>query len=153
MVMSNTQNQQKKLNKQIDKLNNLIDRNKNKIEDFQHRVKGLEEQNHTHTQLIQFLSDTLNLTPTILYDSGRDKKYVYGKVWWFSNGVGSKKKEYRYFLGKMDKKKPKSFWENKLLSVFYEKEKGSIVKVFLYMNNLNWKLKSLEGMIKRREGK
>ena len=122
MVMSNTHNQQKKLNKKIIKLNKLIDSNKSKIEDFQSRVKELEEQNHTHTQLIQFLSDTINLTPTILYNSGRDKKYVYGKVWWFSNGVGSKKKEYRYFLGKMDKKKPKSFWEDKLLSVFYEKE-------------------------------
>ena len=123
MVMSNTQNYQKKLNKQIDKLNKLIYRNKDKIEDFQHRIGELEEQNQTHTQLIQFYKDTINLTPTILYNSGRDKKYVYGKVWWFSNGIGSKKKEYRYFLGKMDKKKPKSFWEDKLLSVFYEKEK------------------------------
>ena len=122
MVMSNTQNQQKKLNKQIVKLNKLIDGNKSNIEDFQQRVKGLEEQNHTHTQLIKFYEDTLNLTPTILYNSGRDGKYVYGKVWWFSNGVGSKKKEYRYFLGKMDKKKLKSFWENKLLSVFYDRE-------------------------------
>jgi len=127
--MSNTINQQKKLQKQIDKLSNLIDKNNNKIEDFQSRVKVLEEQNHTHTQLIQFYEDTLNLTPTILYDSGRDKKYVYGKVWWFKDGVGSKKKEYRYFLGKMDKKKPKSFWEDKLLSVFYEKEKETIEKI------------------------
>jgi hypothetical protein len=127
--MGNTLNQQKKLQKQIVKLSNLIKKNNDKMEDFQSRVKGLEEQNHTHTQLIQFLSDTLNLTPTILYDSGRDKKYVYGKVWWFSNGVGSKKKEYRYFLGKMDKKKPKSFWKDKLLSVFYEKEKETIEKM------------------------
>ena len=129
MVMSNTQNQQKKLNKQIVKLNKLIDGNKSNIEDFQQRVKGLEEQNHTHTQLIQFYKDTINLTPTILFNSGRDKKYVYGKVWWFKDGVGSKKKEYRYFLGKMDKKKPKSFWEDKLLSVFYEKEKETIEKI------------------------
>jgi len=127
--MGNTLNQQKKLQKQIVKLSNLIKKNNDKMEDFQSRVKGLEEQNHTHTQLIQFLSDTLNLTPTILYDSGRDKKYVYGKVWWFSNGVGSKKKEYRYFLGKMDKKKPKSFWEDKLLSVFYEKETIENIKL------------------------
>ena len=129
MVMSNTQNQQKKLNKQIVKLNKLIDSNKSKIEDFRDRVGVLEEQNHTHTQLIQFYEDTLNLTPTILYNSGRDGKYVYGKVWWFKGGVGSKKKEYRYFLGKMDKKKPKSFWEDKLLSVFYEKEKETIEKI------------------------
>ena len=127
--MSNTINHQKKLQKQIDKLNNLIDRNKNKIEDFQQRVKGLEEQNHTHTQLIQFYEDTLNLTPTILYSSGREKRYVYGKVWWFKDGVGSKKKEYRYFLGKMDNKKPKSFWKDKLLSVFSEKEKETIEKI------------------------
>ena len=127
--MGNTLNQQKKLQKQIDKLSNLIDKNKDKIEDFQQRVKGLEEQNHTHTQLIQFYKDTLNLTPTILYNSGRDKKYVYGKVWWFSDGMGSKKKGYRYFLGKMDEKKPKSFWEDKLLSVFFEKEKETIEKI------------------------
>ena len=100
-----------------------------KIEDFQQRVKGLEEENQNHIQLIQFYKDTLNLTPTTLYNSGRDKKYVYGKVWWYSNGVGSKKKEYRYFLGKMDKKKLKSFWEDKLLSVFYEKEKEIIEKI------------------------
>ena len=129
MVMSNTQNQQKKLNRQIDKLNKLIDGNKSKIEDFQQRVGGLEEQNHTNTQLIQFYEDTLNLTPTILYSSGRDKKYVYGKVWWFKDGVGSKKKEYRYFLGKMDKKKPKSFWKDKLLNTFFEKEKETIEKI------------------------
>ena len=129
--MSNTLNQQKKLQKQIDKINTLINSNESKIEDFQSRVKELEEQNHTHTQLIQFLSDTINLTPTILYNSGRDKKYVYGKVWWFSNGVESKKKEYRYFLGKMDKKKPKSYWEDKLLSVFFEKEKETIEKIKL----------------------
>ena len=129
MVMSNTHNQQKKLNKQIDKLNKLIYSNKGKIEDFQHRVKGLEEQNHTHTQLIQFYEDTINLTPTLLFNSGRDGKYVYGKVWWFSNGIGSKKKEYRYFLGKMDKKKSKSFWKDKLLSVFYEKEMETIEKI------------------------
>ena len=129
MVMSNTLNQQKKIQKQIDKLNNLIDRNKNKIEDFQQRVKGLEEQNHTNTQLIKFYEDTLNLTPTILYSSGRDKKYVYGKVWWFSNGIGSKKKEYRYFLGKMDDVKPQSFWEKKLLNIFFEKEMDTIKKL------------------------
>ena len=129
--MSNTINHQKKLQKQIDKLSNLIDKNNNKIEDFQYRVGGLEEQNHTHTQHIQFYKDTLSLTPTILYNSGRDGKYVYGKVWWFKDGVGSKKKEYRYFLGKMDKKKPKSFWEDKLLSVFYEKEKEIIEKIKL----------------------
>ena len=127
--MGNTNKHQKKLHKEIDKLNKLIDSNKDKIEDFQQRVKGLEEQNHTHTQLIQFYKDTLNLTPTILYNSGRDKKYVYGKVWWFSDGMGSKKKGYRYFLGKMDEKKPKSFWEDKLLSVFFEKEKETIEKI------------------------
>ena len=129
--MSNTINHHKKLQKQIDKLSNLIKNNNDKVKDFQSRVKRLEEQNHTHTQLIQFYEDTLNLTPTILYNSGRDKKYVYGKVWWFKDGVGSKKKEYRYFLGKMDKKKLKSFWEDKLLSVFYEKEKEIIEKIKL----------------------
>ena len=127
--MSNTLNQQKKLQKQIEKLNNLIDSNKIKIEDFQQRIKGLEEENQNHIQLIQFYKDTLNLTPTILYNSGRDKKYVYGKVWWYSNGIGSKKKEYRYFLGKMDKNKPKSYWVDILLDKFFDKQVDTIKKI------------------------
>jgi len=129
MVMSNTINHQKKLQKQIDKLSNIIKKNKDKVKDFQSRVKGLEEQNQHHTQHIQFLKDTMNLTTTILYDSGRDKKYIYGKVWWFSNGIGSKKKGYRYFLGKMDDVKPQSFWEKKLLNNFFEKEMDTIKKL------------------------
>ena len=127
--MGNTLNQQKKLQKQIVKLSNLIKKNNDKVKGLQSKIEGLERENLTHSQLIQFYKDTLNLTPTILYNSGRDKKYVYGKVWWFSDGIGSKKKEYRYFLGKMDKKKPKSFWKDKLLSVFYEKEKETIEKM------------------------
>ena len=129
MVMSNTHNQQKKLQKQIDKLSNLIKNNDDKVKGLQSKIEELEKENLTHSQLIQFYKDTLNLTPTILYKSGRDKKYVYGKVWWFSNGMGSKKKGYRYFLGKMDEKKPKSYWEDKLLSVFFEKEKETIEKI------------------------
>ena len=82
--MSNTINHQKKLQKQIEKLSNLIKKNKDKVKDFQQRVKGLEEENQNHIQLIQFYKDTLNLTPTILYNSGRDKKYVYGKMLSFS---------------------------------------------------------------------
>ena len=127
--MSNTNIHHKKLQKQIDKLSKLIESNNHKVEDFQSRVKGLEEENHKHIQLIHFYKDTLNLTPTILYNSGRDKKYVYGKVWWFSNGIGSKKKGYRYFLGRMDEDKTKSYWENKLLNIFFEKEMDTIKKL------------------------
>ena len=127
--MSNTLNQQKKLQKQIDKLSNLIKKNNDKVKGLQSKIEELEKENISHSQLIQFYKDTLNLTPTILYNSGRDGKYIYGKVWWFSNGIGSKKKEYRYFLGKMDKKKSKSFWKDKLLSVFYEKEMDTIEKM------------------------
>ena len=127
--MSNTNKHHNKLQKQIDKLSNLIKNNDDKVKGLQSKIEELEKENLTHSQLIQFYKDTLNLTPTILYNSGRDKKYVYGKVWWYSNGIGSKKKEYRYFLGKMDKKKSKSFWKDKLLSVFYEKEKETIEKM------------------------
>ena len=127
--MSNTNIHHKKLQKQIDKLSKLIESNNHKVEDFQSRVKELEEENLKHIQLIHFYKDTLNLTPTILYNSGRDKKYVYGKVWWFSNGIGSKKKGYRYFLGKMDDDKPQSYWENKLLNIFFEKEMDTIKKL------------------------
>ena len=127
--MSNTNKHQNKLQKQIDKLSNLIKNNDDKVKEFQSKIEELEKENLTHSQLIQFYKDTLNLTPTILYNSGRDKKYVYGKVWWFSDGMGSKKKGYRYFLGKMDEKKPQSFWEEKLLNNFFEKEMDTIKKL------------------------
>ena len=74
--MSNTLNQQKKLQKQIDRLSNLIKNNDDKVKEFQSKIEELEKENLTHSQLIQFYKDTLNLTPTILYNSGRDKKYI-----------------------------------------------------------------------------
>ena len=127
--MSNTKTHHKRIENHIDTLSRFIEFRKKKVEDFQSKIKELEELNLLSIQQLKFYTDTLNLTPTILYNSGRDKKYVYGKVWWFSNGIGSKKKGYRYFLGRMDEDKPKSYWENKLLNIFFEKEMDTIKKL------------------------
>jgi hypothetical protein len=124
MIMSNTKTHHKRIQNQIDKLSDFIEFRKKKVDEFQSSIKKLEELNLLQIQQLKFLKDTLNLTPTILYNSGRDKKYIYGKVWWFSDGIDSKKKEYRYFLGKMDDDKPKSYWENKLLDTFFEEDWG-----------------------------
>ena len=129
MIMSNTKTHHKRIQRQIDSLSTFIEFRKKKVEDFQSKIKELEELNLLQIQQLKFLTDTLNLTPTILYNSGRDRKYIYGKVWWFSDDMNSKKKEYRYFLGKMDDDKPKSYWENKLLNIFFEKEMDTIKKL------------------------
>ena len=43
---------------------------------------------------LKFYEDTEKLKPTILYKQGRGKNYIYGRVVWYSNGFGSKKKRW-----------------------------------------------------------
>tara|TARA_B100000315_G_C14151246_1_gene395811 strand:- start:88 stop:537 length:450 start_codon:yes stop_codon:yes gene_type:complete len=139
--VSNTIKYQKKLQKEIDKYNRYILLNKERIDKSQSQIDGWENNCQNHSDIIQLYKDIINIKPTILLNSGRDKKYVYGKVWWYSNlfeeGLKSKKKEFRYFLGKMDKKKPKYYWEDILLSKFYEKHKVSFDGIPT-ISILNW---------------
>ena len=88
----------------------------NKIEELESGKKDLELQ-------LKYYKDTYDIKPTILLNSGRDNKYVYGKIWWYSNGVGSKKKSYRFFLGRMDENKTKTHYEYLCINKFYEKVK------------------------------
>ena len=108
------------LKRLVSKIQKKIGNNETKLSKLQLDKQMIEKDNDELKQLLKFYDDTYNLKPTIILNSGRDNKYVYGKCWWYSNGVGSKKKGYRYFLGKMDERKSKSHWELVCIEKFYK---------------------------------
>lgn len=67
------------------------------------------EQNKVDSAVNKFLRDTQTINPIIIYNTGRDKQYVHGKVWWWRYGFGvtkgdklkdkGKKQYYRFHLG------------------------------------------------------
>ena len=54
---------------------------------------------------IKYINEFIKIKPQLLFNQGRDKKYIYGQVYWYSDDYGSKKKSYRYLIGKMSEKK------------------------------------------------
>ena len=57
---------------------------------------------------INYIKELESIKPQILMNQGRDKKYIYGQVYWYSDEYGSKKKSYRFLIGKMSEKKSKT---------------------------------------------
>ena len=76
---------------------------------------------------IKFFSELENIKPQILFNQGRDKKYVYGQVYYLTEPQSSKKKSFRFLIGKMSDVKSRQEWESICMSVFYEK----VVKEFV----------------------
>jgi len=76
---------------------------------------------------IKFFSELENIKPQILFNQGRDKKYVYGQVYYLTEPQSSKKKSFRFLIGKMSDVKSRQEWESICMSVFYQK----VVKEFV----------------------
>ena len=87
--------------------------------------------------LFKLSSEKKSITPNpiILYNQGRNKKYVHGKIWWYEKGFGvrkgdvgfkkkfdgGKKKYYRFHLGNMDWEYSDEQWKKECLRRFYIK--------------------------------
>ena len=80
---------------------------------------------------IKYLSDLDKIKPNILFNQGRDRKYVYGQVYWFSNPQSKTKKSFRFLIGKMSDVKSRQEWESVCVSVFYEK----VVKEYIELQS------------------
>jgi flagellar biosynthesis regulator FlaF len=127
----------------------MIELRKNKIEDSEKIIQAnqsniekwnseIDECRFREKQLLMELSSdkkSIQVNPIILYNQGRDKKYVHGKVWWFEKGFGVKKgdvgdrvkmksgmkKYHRFHLGSMDWNLSEDEWKNECLRRFYIK--------------------------------
>ncbi len=100
---------------------------KSELEEYQLREKQL---------LLELSSEKKSITPNpiIMYNQGRGKKYVVGKIWWWSKGFGvrkgevgfkkkftTQKKYYRFHLGNMDWEYSEEQWKKECLRRFWIK--------------------------------
>ncbi len=99
----------------------------NKREKVFNRYSIVKEQLDNLDSNIKFFSELENIKPQILFNQGRDKKYFYGQVYYLTEPQSSKKKSFRFLIGKMSDIKSRQEWESVCLSVFYEK----VVKKFV----------------------
>ena len=105
---------QKKLNKTIETLN----KNRGKVLSKFLSVK--ESLDEIDIQLTYY-NKLINIKPQILFNQGREKKYVYGQVYFFENQNSNKMKSYRFIIGKMYENKSRKEWEEICLERFYNK--------------------------------
>ena len=99
----------------------------NKREKVFNRYSKVKEKLDDLDSNIKFFSELENIKPQILFNQGRDKKYVYGQVYYLTEPQSSKKKSFRFLIGKMSDDKSRQEWESICMSVFYEK----VVKEFV----------------------
>ena len=83
-------------------------------------VKKIEEV-VTLKNSIDYLEGLDRIKPQILYNYGRDKKYIYGQLYYQVEPQSSKKKTMRFMIGKMEEKKSRKQLENICLDTFYNK--------------------------------
>ena len=93
----------------------------NKREKVFNRYSIVKEKLDNLDSNIKFFSELENIKPQILFNQGRDKKYVYGQVYYLTEPQSSKKKSFRFLIGKMSDDKSRQKWESVCLNVFYEK--------------------------------
>lgn len=70
---------------------------------------------------IDYIEGLAKLKPQILYNYGRDKKYIYGQVYYNVDSQSNKKKTFRFMIGKMGENKSRKNLEKTCLNTFYNK--------------------------------
>ena len=70
---------------------------------------------------LNYYNKLLEVKPQILFNYGRDKKYVYGQMYYFESPFSSKKKSFRFMLGKMSDGLSRKKLDEKCMDVFYDK--------------------------------
>ena len=70
---------------------------------------------------LNYYNKLLEVKPQILFNQGREKKYVYGQVYFYESHTSNIKKSYRFIIGKMYEEKSREEWEEICLERFYNK--------------------------------
>ena len=94
-------------------LERMIKNRHDKIQKLQEEIRIYEHERKQVTKEINSMKTNFDLNPIILYNRGRGKQYVQGKIWWYDEKkgfglkVGKKEskgnKKWHYFsLGRMD---------------------------------------------------
>jgi len=67
-------------------LERMLIKRKNRIEEAELEIRQMNLELNKVKKGLRQLQKKLEINPIIMYNQGRDKKYVIGKVWWFKRG-------------------------------------------------------------------
>ena len=84
-------------------------------------VSELQDEVFILKNTIDYIEGFAKLKPQILYNYGRDKKYIYGQVYYQVEPQSTDKKTFRFMIGKMDDNKSRKQLERICLDTFYNK--------------------------------
>tara|TARA_R110000796_G_scaffold179653_1_gene296220 strand:+ start:197 stop:541 length:345 start_codon:yes stop_codon:yes gene_type:complete len=104
----------KDINDKLNKLESSYDK-KNVV------LKKLSSEVSTIKNNIDYIKGSLSVKPNLLMNQGRDKKYIYGQVYYNINPQSDKKKSYRFLIGKMSDKKSKNELKQICIQHFIDK--------------------------------
>jgi len=71
--------------------------------------------------IVEFVGGSENLTPYIMYNYGRDKLYIYGKVWYYDSPMDEAKKDIRFIIGRMKDGESHEVLQKKCLDKFFDR--------------------------------
>ena len=109
------------MNKKLDKLKDTLDRKETILKKKQYEYETYSNEVFRIKNLIEFVENSLAVKPQILFNQGRDKKYIYGQVYYFTHPQSTDKKSYRFMIGKMDEKLSRKKLEKKCIELFYDR--------------------------------
>ena len=71
--------------------------------------------------LIDFIENSRAVKPQILFNQGRDGKYIYGQMYYLIEPQSTTRRSYRFMIGKTSENVSRKLLEKKCLEVFYDR--------------------------------
>ena len=71
--------------------------------------------------LIDFVENSQAVKPQILYNQGREGKYIYGQIYYLNSPYDTKKTSYRFMIGKTSDELSREELEKRCLEIFHDK--------------------------------
>ena len=106
------------------KLNKLRERYKRKSKILEKKQEEYETYSSDVLELknlINFIDNSRAVKPQILYNQGRDGKYIYGQVYYLIKPQSTTRRSYRFMIGKTSENVSRKLLEKKCLEVFYDR--------------------------------
>ena len=100
-----------KLQSSYEKEDNLFTKKRYEMEVIGNKMFRIQNE-------IDYIKNTKSLKPQILFNYGRDKKYVYGQIYYFIEPQSTDKKSFRFMIGKMSEKKSRKEWNKICMDKF-----------------------------------
>ena len=109
------------MNKKLDKLKDTLDRKETILKKKQYEYETYSNEVFRIKNLIEFVENSLAVKPQILFNQGRDGKYIYGQIYYLNSPYDTKKHSYRFMIGKTSDELSREELEKRCLEIFHDK--------------------------------